>query len=97
MDILKEKKFDHLRSLEENNTIRVVLVPKNEAEIPESVWVDIKQQLPIEDTYTFIGSLLTQPTQDFGFYKGELLIVKIILKDDKLMAICDCSVLESQV
>lgn len=94
---INDKQFDHLRLKDSREIIQVNLVPRNEAEYPEKIWVDIKNVLSVDDGYTLIAQLLVQPSQDFGMKKGELVVVKIQEIKDDLIAFCQNTLKELQV
>lgn len=82
--IVKEPKM-----IEKGEVINVSLVPKNEAEYPEFVKVEILQKLPIEDKNIYIAKMITAAKQDFGYHVGELLVVHITYEADKMFAFCE--------
>jgi hypothetical protein len=77
--------------------IDVMLLPKNEAEYPESAKVKLKAKLPIGDKELFVGELLYQTKQDFGFIVGEFIMVHVTNQDGKVSAFCSGSMQEQSV
>lgn len=80
-----------------DNEIDVLLSPKNEADYPEQVKVKLLQQIPSEMTQVFIAELLQQTKQDFGYHVGELLIIKITIEEDSILAVCTESLHEASM
>ena len=68
--------------------LSVSLVPKNEAEYPEIVEVEIMKQLPLKHKNVYIAKLLTQTHQDFGYHVAQLLVVNVTYEEDKMFAFC---------
>lgn len=75
--------------IETSEHLSVSLVPKNEAEFPEVVQVEVLKKLPIDKKEVYIAKLLTPPHQDFGYHVGELLVVNVKYEDDKMFAFCE--------
>lgn len=80
-----------------DDIIPVILLPKNEAEHPESTQVKIKAQIPYEDKLVYLGELLHQTKQDFGFAVGEFLMINVSIEDGKMSAYCVSSMKEQSI
>jgi hypothetical protein len=82
-----------------DDIIDVILLPKNEAEHPETAKVKIKAQIPTEDKSkeVFLGELLQQTKQDFGFVEGEFLMINVTMEDGKMSAYCLSSMKEQSI
>lgn len=87
----------NLDDLKIDKEIDVLLSPKNEAELPELARVQLVQQIPSQSAQVFIGKLLQQTKQDFGYQVGELLLIKITLEDNSYIAFCTESLLEASL
>ena len=80
-----------------DDIIDVILLPKNEAEHPETARVKIKAKIPTEDKQVFLGELLQQTKQDFGFVEGEFLMINVTIEDGKMSAYCLSSMREESI
>jgi len=80
-----------------DDIIDVILLPKNEAEHPETARVKIKAQIPTQDKQVFLGELLQQTKQDFGFVAGEFLMINVTQEDGKISAYCLSSMAEVSI
>ena len=80
-----------------SDEVSTVLLPSNEADFPENANVVILQEIPSDLSDVFIGKLLQQPKQDFGYHVGELLLIRVMYEENKRFVYCEKSLKESSI